>query len=275
MTGNGTRRPLRTLVSSKLFGRRSALALGLRAGMATRQGPSRRVNEDVCLLDPDRGLFAVADGMGGHPAGDVAARVAIAWLPELMDRELAKVRRLAPADAVSRAISQAMVGTSDAVHAEAATSAELNGMGTTLVLVLVRGDDAYIAHVGDSRAYLLRAAQLRRLTEDDSLLTALLRRGADPDEAERHPLARRLMQGIGTSGHVRPTVSRLGMAPGDRLLLCSDGLTGVLGESELGPLLGRDDDAQAECDLLVQTAGTAGTRDDTSVIVVDLPESHS
>jgi serine/threonine protein phosphatase PrpC len=249
----------------KLFRSRPA-GPPLRAAMRTDPGRIRSRNEDACLVDPEQGLFAVADGMGGHPAGDVAARVAIEHLPGLVRDALART----DPTGVDAAVEEAVLGLNEVVIAEASTSPDLTGMGSTLVMALVSGYTAHVAHAGDSRAYLLRDGRLRRLTEDHSFAAALIDGGVlDPEEAARHPFAQSLTQAIGMPG-TRPDVQRVELATGDRLLLCSDGLTRMVPEDRIGRLLAAGQDPDRTSQALVDAANGAGGHDNVSVVLVDV-----
>jgi protein phosphatase len=239
----------------------------LRAAMRSDPGKVRDQNQDACLVVPELGLFAVADGMGGHQAGDVAARLAVEHLPALVQRALARPGRRDAGIALERAV----VELSALVNAEAATDPGLAGMGTTLVLVMVMGVTAYVAHVGDSRAHLLRQDRLRRLTEDHCYAAELVRAGVlGPEEASAHPYGHGLTRAIGMPGTARPDVFPLDLADGDRLLLCSDGLTKMVPDTRIGALLAAAADPESACSALVGAANDAGGYDNVSAVVVDV-----
>ncbi len=268
---------------------RSGHRPALRAAMRTDLGRVRSRNEDACLVDAELGLFAVADGMGGHPAGDVAARIAIEHLPRLVRDALERAGRAGAdaveaaavdadaveGDAVDAGVGQAVLELNDVVLAEAATSADLTGMGTTLVLLLITASTAHLAHAGDSRGYLYRDGRLRRLTEDHSFAAALVDGGVlDREQATRHPFAQSLTQAIGMP-NIRPELRRFDLAGGDRLLLCSDGLTKMLAEGRVAALLAAGRDADRTCQALVDAANDAGGHDNISVVLVDVLATDS
>jgi serine/threonine protein phosphatase PrpC len=239
----------------------------LRAAMCSDPGRVRKQNQDACLLVTERGLFAVADGIGGRPAGDVAARIALERLPGAVDR----ARRRSRPGRLGSALAHAISELSTLVRSEAAADPRLDGMGTTLVFALVSGNTAHLAHVGDSRAYLLRAAHLRRLTEDHSLAGEMARDGLlDAESASAHPLGHALTRAIGMPGSIRPEVREVDLAPGDRLLLCSDGLTKMVAEQEIGALLEARPEPSEACRALVDAANDAGGYDNISAVVVDV-----
>ncbi|HEX6339270.1 MAG TPA: PP2C family serine/threonine-protein phosphatase [Jiangellaceae bacterium] len=237
----------------------------LLASVLSDRGRVHTHNEDACLADLERGLFAVADGVGGQPAGDVAAQVTVDHLPGLIDRALSHLR-----DDPSAAIAQAIVDLSDVVQEEARATPELSGMASTVVMVLITGELAHVAHVGDSRAYLARDRQLYRLTDDHSLAAELVQSGViSAEEANSHPFAHSITQAIGLPNAPQPGVQQLELEPGDRLLLCSDGLTDMVTEADIGAILTAGGDINATSQSLIDAANAAGGRDNISVVVVD------
>jgi len=242
-----------------------------RAALVSDQGRVRSQNQDACLIDPERRLFAVADGMGGHKAGDVAAWLAIRNLPGLIDT----ARAQAGANGLQAAVEQAVVQLSDLVHAESVDDEDLEGMGTTLVMALV-GDDGrtLIVHVGDSRAYLRSGGELTLLTADHCVATELVRLGMNPQEAAEHPHGHRLTQAIGIATRVRPSFAELEPAAGDRLLLCSDGLTNMVEDGQIAAVLADRADARTAAQKLVDLANEAGGRDNISVVIVDFEDEE-
>lgn len=238
-------------------------APALRAGMRSDRGRSHERNEDACLVDIERGLFVVADGVSGNQGGDVAARVVVNRLPGLLDAALAEEG----AD-MDSAIQRAVVDLGGVVQAEASSAPDLAGMATTVVILLVTGETAHVAHLGDSRAYLCRDGSLRRLTDDHSFAAELAQSGViTAEEAEEHPLARSITQAIGLPNSSAPSVQRLPLAAGDRLLLCTDGLTDMLTDERIEAVVAEHADHDSACEALVTAAG--GARDDITVVVVD------
>lgn len=204
----------------------------------TEVGHVRSRNEDAVLARPERGVLAVADGLGGHAAGDVASMVAITSLDE------------APLSAQSSEedLRSAVAAAHQAVLA-AAEEPGRAGMGTTLVLAVVGEGSARILHVGDSRAYLLHPdGPVEALTRD-------------------HGMHGYLTQALGLDRDVEPDVTEVETPKGSRLLLCTDGLTNMVDDDALAELLGRGD-AQQACDVLVETALANGGIDNVTVVVV-------
>jgi PPM family protein phosphatase len=216
------------------------LAYGVRMDVAyrTEVGHVRSRNEDALLARPERGVLAVADGLGGHPAGDVASLTALASIDEAA---LSAGSSEDDLRAVAAAAHQAVL---DAAAAEPGRT----GMGTTLVLATVSADAALVLHVGDSRAYQLTAnGGLSAVTQD-------------------HGMHGYLTQALGLDRDVAPDVARVECPPGSRLLLCTDGLTNMVEDSGVAELLGRGS-AQDACDALVEAALEAGGVDNVTVVV--------
>lgn len=205
----------------------------------TEVGHVRSRNEDALLARPERGLLAVADGLGGHPAGDVASLAAITSLDQA---ELSADSTEDDLRAAARAAHEAVLA--------AAEEPGRRGMGTTVVVAAVADDRARILHVGDSRAYLL---------DPDGRLDALTR---------DHGVGGFLTQALGLDREIHPDFAEVGCPPGARLLLCTDGLTNMVEERTMARLLASGD-AQQACDALVDEALGNGGVDNVTVVVVD------
>jgi protein phosphatase len=224
-------------------------------GSATDIGRVRERNEDSVLVDPP--LFVVADGMGGHRGGQVASQVAL----ETME-ELAAEDRGSLAEHVRRA--------NRAVWDRSVEDERLAGMGTTLTAARIEGASALIAHVGDSRAYLLRDDMLRQITTDHTLVDRMVKSGEITEaEADVHPHKNVLTRALGTDEQVDVDEDSLALQDGDRLLLCSDGLTGMVTEDQIKAILEHTDRPQQAADRLVKAANRAGGIDNISVVVLD------
>jgi len=220
-------------------------------------GRGRPDNEDSLLVDREHHLYAVADGMGGHRAGEVASATAIETLKS--------------AYAGGRPLDQAVEAANAAVFSKAADDAALRGMGTTLTAVAVEdGHTAVLGHVGDSRAYLMRDGTVTQVTDDHSLVEQLVREGRlSPEEAHHHPQRAIITRALGVDAQVDVDIYRVDLQPGDRLLICSDGLTNMLSDETIGMTLGRHADPQQAADTLVDMANQAGGDDNITVVVLD------
>jgi len=221
-------------------------------------GRVRTHNEDAVLLEPP--LFAVADGLGGHEAGEVASSVALGALVEA-----------APRRPDAKALGRAVRAANRAVISAAREGLGRNGMGTTVTAALVEGTRIAIAHVGDSRAYLLHGDGLERLTEDHSLVADMIRSGTITEEQSRtHPNRSVITRALGTDPNMYPDTFEVEAGIGDRLLLCSDGLTGMLPDARIEEILDSYRDPEMAVRMLVDAANEAGGHDNISVAVVDI-----
>jgi len=232
----------------------------LAAASATDVGLVRSNNEDAFLVDDQRGLFAVADGMGGHRGGEVASHTAI----EALRAAVANGTPLH--DAITRA--------NTAVLTRAAAEEELTGMGTTMTAaVAVGGHQLLVGHVGDSRAYLLHDGTLRRATEDHSLVEEMVREGRlTPEQAESHPQRAIVTRALGVDENVDVDLYTLDIEAGDRVVLCSDGLTTMVRERDIERLARTEPDPQRLAEALVAAANRAGGDDNITVVVIDALE---
>lgn len=229
----------------------------LRHAAVTDIGLARESNEDGYLASPP--LFAVADGMGGHQSGDVASQTAL----ETLTRELQNGGDLAAA--VRTANSE--------IHQRARTQPELAGMGTTITAMIAGPKITDIVHVGDSRAYLFRDGNLRRLTVDHTVVERMVREGKlRPEEAQHHPQRAYLERALGVDPDVDVDSYQVETAPGDRILLCTDGLTSMVDEVVIRDLLADESDPGRASQRLVETAVAAGGSDNITVVVIDYPE---
>ena len=225
-------------------------------GDRTDVGRGRPENEDSLLVDPDDGLYAVADGMGGHRAGEVASATAIDAL---------KTAYLG-----GQRLDQAVGAANAAVFARAAEDAALQGMGTTLTAIALHDSTAEFGHVGDSRAYLMRDGNVTQVTEDHSLVEQLVREGRlTPEEAQNHPQRAIITRALGVDPNVAVDTYRVDLRPGDRLMICSDGLTNMLSDDTIAQTLRRHADPQQAADTLVDMANQAGGDDNITVILLD------
>jgi protein phosphatase len=225
-------------------------------GAATDVGRVREGNEDAYLVDDEMGLVAVADGMGGHRGGEVASVTA--------------VEALRAAISQGRPLREAVEDANRAVFDKAQTDERLRGMGTTITAAtLAAGGTLLIGHVGDSRAYLLRDGELRQITTDHSLVEELMRDGRlTPDEAAVHPQRSIITRALGVDSSVDVDVYPVELQPGDVLLFCSDGLTGMLHSDLIAAELRREDDPARAATKLVDAANASGGEDNITVVVV-------
>lgn len=235
----------------------------LRAAASTDVGRRRPANEDRYAMAPDLGLYLVADGMGGHRAGQVASEMAAESAIRAV--EALQGAAVSPAEKLRHAVACA----NREIHNAALHDDELRGMGTTLVAVLVGDERLALAHVGDSRAYLIRGDRIRLLTDDHSVVGELLRRQQISEaDAREHPHRHVLTRALGVRKSTVPDLAELTPQPGDQVLMCSDGLTAHLRDEEILAKVLSTDEPQAACDLLVRSANERGGIDNITVLVV-------
>ena len=219
-------------------------------------GRKRRRNEDAYVVDPP--LFAVADGMGGAQAGEVASQLAAAVLRESPGEEGDPEQR------VVALIQEA----NRRIYERARSDAEASGMGTTITVAMLAQDQVAIGHVGDSRAYRVRSGELEQLTEDHSLVADLMRSGRlTPEEAETHPQRSVITRALGTDPDVDVDTLAVDAQPGDVFLLCSDGLTSMVGDEEILQALRESDGLEQAAKTLVKAANRRGGEDNITIVL--------
>ena len=244
---------------------------------ATDIGRKREANEDNFLIDPALNLFVVADGMGGHAAGEVASQIAVHEVSRAARESTDLIKRFEK-DAKSEDRAAILVVMEHAIQSACAaifhrgqTEPDKRGMGTTTSALLVAGDRGFIAHVGDSRVYLLRQGQVHQLTEDHSLINELVRRGKIKlDQIEGSPYAKyknAVTRAVGAYESVEVDTMDFEILPGDQFLLCSDGLHAYLKESDLPEILSAEDLAEAP-KMFVTLANVGGGHDNITAICV-------
>ncbi len=226
-------------------------------------GRVRKNNEDFLLVDSSRNLYIVADGMGGAQAGETASRLAAETVLEVMGK------RSAPK---LKDLEEAFVEANERVRKTAASDLSLEGMGTTLVGLLEDGDSMHIASVGDSRIYAYHDQRLESLMEDQTWVNEVGRRlGIDEDALKRHPMRHVLTMAIGVGNPLRINSRTIPRVPGMQLLLCSDGLHGVVPGEAISRILGDEGkDLQGKAEQLVQAAKEAGGPDNITVLILQV-----
>ena len=228
-------------------------------GSRTDIGYVRDHNEDSLIIIPP--LFAVADGMGGHEAGEIASEITVNTLAEL-----------APSHLDAEGLTAAVEAANYPVMKAPRQGIGRDGMGTTLTAAMLEGERLLIAQVGDSRAYLLHKGHLQQITRDHSLMADLIEAGQiTPEEARVHPNRSVITRAIGSDIHMRPDIYELNVDAGDRILLCSDGLSSMISNNAIESIMRRQSDAQHCADELVTAALENGGADNVTVVVADVP----
>jgi serine/threonine protein phosphatase PrpC len=233
-----------------------------RVGVITDTGRKRRHNEDAYVCEPP--LFAIADGMGGAQAGEVASRLAAAALKEARGTQTVGEHRIS--DLIQEANRR--------VYDRSNTDPNTSGMGTTITVALVENGTVAFGHVGDSRAYLIRDGRMEQITEDHSLVNELLKSGKlSPEEAHTHPQKSVITRALGTDPDVDVDTFTLGAQPDDLFLLCSDGLTDMVDEDAILELVERNRrDIDAALKALVRAANRGGGEDNITVVAFEITE---
>jgi protein phosphatase len=237
------------------------------------RGLVRAQNQDAIFLPPPDGegdrVFVLADGMGGASGGEIASRLAVEIIPTA---HAVSAQALGARDGLRQAMTQA----ADAIFRRAGEQPGLKGMGTTAVALVLQGERAWLANVGDSRGYLWRNGQLTQVTRDHSLVGGMVADGSlTPEEARRHHLRNVLTRVLGNAPQVEVDIFDLVLAPGDRLLLCSDGLHGPVNDQEMGRILAGQAALPEQARDLVELANRRGGPDNISVILVAIDKLNS
>jgi protein phosphatase len=235
-----------------------------RVAQVTDTGRKRRHNEDSFVSEPP--LFAIADGMGGAQAGEVASRLAAA-----------AVREGGAGAGGEERIFELIQDANRRVYDRASTDPHTSGMGTTMTVAIVDGDRVAFGHVGDSRAYLVRDGEMEQLTEDHSLVNELMKSGKlSPEEADTHPQKSVITRAVGTDPDVDVDTFTVTAQTGDLFLLCSDGLTDVVSEAEILELVERNrDDIDGALRALVKQANRGGGDDNITVVAFEIADESA
>jgi len=238
----------------------------MKVAAQTDVGRVREHNEDSLHVDEALGLLIVADGIGGQQGGEVASAVAVQVITQVVQ---AAFPTAADTEQIGQLMRRAICGAHEAICARAAANPDLSNMGTTVVLVLCQRDTVHIAHVGDSRAYLLHHGRMRQLTEDHSVVGELIKVGQLTPRAARHHRLRHLItRSVGGPDCASPDLQCLPWALGDFLLLCSDGLTNMVEERAIRKLIVQGGaDVHATSAKLVALAKTNGGTDNITVVL--------
>ena len=253
--------------------------LQLRACGGSVPGCVREANEDAFYVSEEQGLFIVSDGMGGERAGSLASAMIVQTLASqvLAERRArnANLLDVSPA-AVAEGLIRAIGFANDLLLAKTRDHPEVKGLGATVVAGLYAGGGVLaLAHLGDSRAYLMRGGYLERLTSDHTVAEMLLQTGHISRRQQRlHPSCHVLTRHVGKEDCPPADATRLSLEPGDRILLCTDGLTGMLDNRTIGTILWETEEREAACRLLIDRANEAGGRDNITAIIVDVGEPH-
>lgn len=255
-----SKRRAATSVSALRFRGANLSKLGMEAACQTDAGRVRQQNEDRYKVDPKSGVLVIADGMGGHAGGEVASQIAVDTITDILNS----------ADTIdAKLLEKALRKANDAILKAATDDAELHGMGTTAVIAALVGKQLIHAHVGDSRLYRIRKGTLEQLTDDHSLLAERVAEGElTQEEADALPLGNVITRALGVDPGVQVDTGGLDCEPGDMLLLCTDGLTDMVGDDDiLQRITSADGDLESACQALIDQANDNGGHDNITVIL--------
>ncbi|HET8901991.1 MAG TPA: Stp1/IreP family PP2C-type Ser/Thr phosphatase [Holophagaceae bacterium] len=245
------------------------------AGM-TDVGCVRKHNEDNMLMAPELGLFVVADGLGGHAAGEVASQIVVETVGRFV-ADTVEQERTWPVDydatlSYNANRLRAAVSLSDkAIAEDIRHNPERETMGSTVVAIMVGGSKATFAHVGDSRAYLLDGEGIRQVTRDHSWVAEQVANGIlTPSEARVHPFRNVITQALGNGGELAVELQEMDLAESERLLLCSDGLSGMVPDQQIWDIVSQASSFQGAVEALISAARAAGGEDNITAILVGL-----
>ena len=254
------------------------MRLGQNVGHGSDVGRVRPLNEDYhrVLQFPLRGgpltLLAVADGMGGAAAGEVASKLAMEVLDESFSRYVSELELGKTMVSIERLTEKAIRLANRKVYAEATKDSGRKGMGTTLTLAAIQDNSAILGHVGDSRAYLVRDERIYQLTKDHSWVEEQRQRGLLTDaEAQTHEWRNLITRALGTRPEVEPDIIPLTVRPGDVLALCSDGLHGQVEAPEILAEIGRTSNRQSSVEYLIGLANQRGGPDNITLVIAEIP----
>lgn len=246
-------------------------------------GLVRKVNEDtfVCLKlndlleiknsTADLYLCVVADGMGGHNAGEVASAMAVQKIVEFVrEKYIGVLTELdITEEKIFGLINDAIYYSNDKIYKKSLLNAECIGMGTTLSMILIKDNSLYYGHVGDSRIYIIRKDEIVRLTEDHSLVEELVKKGIiKPEEAASHPQKHVMTRALGTEYDIEADLGKQDLSEGDYVLLCTDGLSNLVNDNEIKEIVLKAENVEQACSNLINKAKENGGFDNITVVVV-------
>lgn len=258
----------------------SELILKSTAAGLTDRGRKRELNEDNFSINKDIGLFVVSDGIGGLNAGEKASEIVVTVLP-MKIREILEKHNPDSIEELGDILCDGISYISGQIHKYSTENDIKKGAGATVVAGIIRGDQVAIAHMGDSRAYLMRRDEIELLTLDHSIVAMLLITGQiTKKEAEMHPARHTITRYAGMPGKQKPDITIKKLQDGDRILICTDGLTGMVSDEEIAWLLSEEEDdvemlSEAHdlgrvCQRLIDAANEAGGRDNITAVVIQL-----
>jgi serine/threonine protein phosphatase PrpC len=246
----------------------------VRAAGITDVGRVRSINQDCFHLIEDKSIYIVADGMGGHAAGDQASRIAVKTITDTLSiydlaNEPPDAEEGTDAMSVEELIRFSLQEANEQILLASLSNQHLQGMGTTAIVAMEYRNQLYIGHIGDSRTYLVRDQQIQQLTEDHSVVQQLVKAGAiSQEEAQVHPYKNVITRCLGMQASVEPDVMALDLLPGDRVLMCSDGLTNMVTNEQILEVVSGSTEPHPACETLIAMANEQGGTDNITVVLL-------
>ncbi|MDR7869893.1 MAG: Stp1/IreP family PP2C-type Ser/Thr phosphatase [Tissierellaceae bacterium] len=234
----------------------------------TDNGLSRENNQDSLFISDleDLPLFIVADGMGGHNAGEIASNIAVETIKE---KFLENRNKLINKDNIIKTIEESICEANKKIYFEALSTPHYSGMGTTLTMAYIFDESVYIGHIGDSRAYYIDDSGIEQITEDDSLVNELIKNGSiTKEEAFTHPQRNVITKALGTSIDIDINVQTLEYKVGNILIICSDGLSNMVKENRILDIVKSEENVKLACERLVELAKENGGLDNITIIII-------
>ncbi len=241
-------------------------------GAKTDIGKIRENNEDAYFIDEKRQrIFMVADGMGGHKAGEIASKIAIETVSILIETYLNNIN---DEDINIDIIKEAVCEANKKIYEQSLLNKELDGMGTTITMALILNNKIFIGHIGDSRAYLLKNNELIQLTQDHTLVRELVRAGSITEtEAKSHPKRNIITKALGTDAKIVPDIIYQDVCDENIIILCTDGLTNAITNEEIESNFAKSNNIQETCDHLVNLSNIRGGYDNITILAIRLRRS--
>jgi protein phosphatase len=249
--------------------------LVLRFKGITDVGQKRDDNEDRFVVNEDRQYAILADGMGGRMYGEVASTMAVEFLSRCIENErpkhLARLDRNEQGAMLTNLMDEWVRGVNGAIYQKGQQDERYRDMGTTLVAIVGFGPQALLVHVGDSRAYSWHEGVLKQITEDHSFVNSQVKQGMMTEQEARESNQRNIItRAVGTADRVKPDITIHTLRKGERLILCSDGLSDMIDDAAISAIMGQEGDLEASAEALVDAANEAGGKDNITVILAEL-----
>lgn len=232
-------------------------------------GRVRSINQDSFHLIKDKNISIVADGMGGHAAGDQASKIAVKTITEILEGYDFQSEDGESGMSIEELVRYALQEANEQILLASLSNQHLQGMGTTAIVAVENQGKLYLGHVGDSRTYLVRNQKISQITEDHSVVQQLVKAGAISEaEAEVHPYKNVITRCLGMQANVEPDTLEMVLEPGDRILMCSDGLSNMVSDATLEQLINETETPESTCQKLIDLANENGGTDNITAVLL-------